>query len=92
MIILTLGGEGKTLVIFFFLKKRLTYTVVKKKIRRICPAIYLAEVEIFSAFIQIFSRCSIEPTSEGMPDIVGAKNAGLTIWPLPYKVKFTERV
>ncbi|GAA5812331.1 hypothetical protein MFLAVUS_005782 [Mucor flavus] len=60
--------------------------------RRICPAIYLAEVEIFSAFIQIFSRCSIEPTSEGMPDIVGAKNAGLTIWPLPYKVKFTERV
>ncbi|KAG2229318.1 cytochrome P450 [Thamnidium elegans] len=60
--------------------------------RRICPAIYLAEVEIFSAFIQIFSRCFVEPTSEGMPDIVGAKNAGLTIWPLPYKVKFTERV
>lgn len=60
--------------------------------RRICPAIYLAEIEIFQAFIQLFSRCIVEPTENaGMPDIVGAENAGLTISPIPYKVKFTKR-
>lgn len=56
-----------------------------------CPAVYMAEVEIFSAFIQIFSRCSVEPTAGGMPDIEGAENAGLTILPHAYKVKFVRR-
>ncbi|KAG2196313.1 hypothetical protein INT47_009308 [Mucor saturninus] len=59
--------------------------------RRICPAIYLAEIEIFQAFTQLFSRCFVEPTDAGMPDIVGAENAGLTILPIPYKVKFIKR-
>lgn len=59
--------------------------------RRICPAIYLAEIEIFQAFTQLFSRCFVEPTDAGMPDIVGAENAGLTLLPIPYKVKFIKR-
>lgn len=56
-----------------------------------CPAIYLAENEIFSAFVQIYSKCFIEPTSDGFPDIDNAKNTGLTISPVRYKVKFTKR-
>ncbi|KAI9487029.1 MAG: cytochrome P450 [Benjaminiella poitrasii] len=60
--------------------------------RRICPGIYLAEVEIFFGFIQVFSKCFIEPIDElQMPDLTGAENAGLAIPPLPYKVKFTRR-
>ncbi|RCI06239.1 cytochrome P450 2 sub U member 1 [Rhizopus stolonifer] len=59
--------------------------------RRICPGIYLAEVEIFAAFIQLFARCYIEPSDQGLPDLEGATNAGLTLLPLPYKLKFVKR-
>ncbi|GAA5808621.1 hypothetical protein MFLAVUS_002013 [Mucor flavus] len=59
--------------------------------RRICPAIYLAETEIFSAFVQIYSRCIIEPTSDGFPDIDGARVGSLTVAPVHFKVKFTKR-
>lgn len=59
--------------------------------RRICPAIYLAETELFAAFIQIFSRCRIEPTSDGMPDIEGAVSGTLTLMANRYKVKFIKR-
>ncbi|KAG2230638.1 cytochrome P450 [Thamnidium elegans] len=59
--------------------------------RRICPGISLAEAEIFAGFVSILSRCSIVPTDKGMPDINGAINCGLTVLPLPFKVKFVER-
>ncbi|KAI8090417.1 cytochrome P450 [Thamnidium elegans] len=59
--------------------------------RRMCPAIYLAETEIFSAFVQIYSRCFIEPTSDGFPDIDDARVGSLTIAPVNFKVKFTKR-
>ncbi|GAA5798502.1 hypothetical protein HPULCUR_003906 [Helicostylum pulchrum] len=59
--------------------------------RRICPAISLAETEIFAAFVQIFSRCSVEPADDGLPDIESAVNSGLTTAPVRYKVKFIKR-
>ncbi|KAL9552676.1 hypothetical protein PS6_004353 [Mucor atramentarius] len=60
--------------------------------RRICPGIYLAEVEIFFAFVQVFARCFIEPAVPGeYPNIEGGRDAGLTVLPLAYNVKFTRR-
>ncbi|KAF1806535.1 cytochrome P450 [Mucor lusitanicus] len=60
--------------------------------RRICPGIYLAEVEIFYAFVQVFAKCFIEPVIPGdYPNIDDAKNAGLTVLPKDYQVKFTKR-
>lgn len=59
--------------------------------RRLCPAVYLAEVEIFNVFIQTYARCFLEPADDGMPDIIGAKNAGLTLLPLPFHCKFVRR-
>ncbi|KAG2214325.1 hypothetical protein INT47_000881 [Mucor saturninus] len=58
--------------------------------RRICPGIHIADVEMFSAFVQIYSKCLIEPYDR-MPDIEGAVNAGLVLAPHPFKVKFTKR-
>ncbi|GAA5798379.1 hypothetical protein HPULCUR_003781 [Helicostylum pulchrum] len=59
--------------------------------RRICPGINLAEAELFAGFVGILSRCSIIPTDEGMPDADGFIHCGLTMLPLPFKVKFVER-
>ncbi|KAK4514192.1 uncharacterized protein ATC70_001779 [Mucor velutinosus] len=61
--------------------------------RRLCIGIYLAEVELFNAFIQVFARCKIEPISKDeYPDISTAReNAGLNILPPSYKVKFIKR-
>ncbi|KAI9274024.1 cytochrome P450 [Helicostylum pulchrum] len=59
--------------------------------RRICPGIYLAETEIFLAFVQMFARCYIEPSTDGLPDIDSAVNLGLTAAPVSYKVKFVKR-
>ncbi|EPB82552.1 hypothetical protein HMPREF1544_10714 [Mucor circinelloides 1006PhL] len=60
--------------------------------RRICPGIYLAEVEIFFAFVQVFARCFIEPAVPGeYPNLEGGRDAGLTVLPLAYNVKFTRR-
>ncbi|CAO3637352.1 unnamed protein product [Mucor hiemalis] len=58
--------------------------------RRVCPGIYLAECELFYAFMQVFSRATIEPAGK-MPDIDSSRNGGLTIPPLHYKVKFVKR-
>ncbi|KAI9355505.1 hypothetical protein BD770DRAFT_391109 [Pilaira anomala] len=46
---------------------------------------------MFLAFVQLFARCYIEPTSDGLPDIESAINAGLTTLPVSYKVKFIKR-
>ncbi|KAI8352157.1 cytochrome P450 [Choanephora cucurbitarum] len=59
--------------------------------RRICPGIYLAEAEIFFAVIQLLARANIEPADEGLPVLEGAVNAGLSLRPVPYKVKFVRR-
>ncbi|OAC99015.1 cytochrome P450 CYP5207 [Mucor lusitanicus CBS 277.49] len=61
--------------------------------RRLCPGTYLAEVELFNAFVQVFAKCKIEPISQDeYPDISNAReNSGLNILPPPYKVKFIKR-
>lgn len=59
-------------------------------VTRICPGIQLADAEMFSAFVQIFAKCFIEPMNS-VPDIKGAVNAGLVLTPHPFKVKFTKR-
>lgn len=80
-------GWGRYYSMTFFFKKKNTNIFFFLYIRRMCPAIYLAETEIFSAFVQIYSRCMIEPTSNGFPDIGGARVGSLTITP----VHFTKR-
>lgn len=59
--------------------------------RRICPGIYLAEAEMFIAFVEIFSRCFVEPTSDGPPNLNTERVSSLTILPVDYRVKFTKR-
>ncbi|KAI8367441.1 cytochrome P450 [Choanephora cucurbitarum] len=59
--------------------------------RRVCPGIYLAEAEIFSAFVQLLARASIEPSDEGLPDLNSTINGGLILQPLPHKLKFVRR-
>lgn len=60
--------------------------------RRICPAIYLAEVETFSTFVRMLSQSFIEPVSmDEMPDLDNALAAGVNLKPVPYKVKFIRR-
>ncbi|KAI7889067.1 cytochrome P450 [Mucor mucedo] len=60
--------------------------------RRVCPAIHMAEVEVFSAFIRIFAHCSVEPSSDGMPDIDHVQNIGINLLPRPYKVRLVKRM
>ncbi|KAI9274021.1 cytochrome P450 [Helicostylum pulchrum] len=59
--------------------------------RRICPAINFAEAEVFSAFIQVFSECYIEPASEIFPDLDSGVNLGIAVSPVSYKVKLIKR-
>lgn len=64
--------------------------------RRVCPGTYMAEAEILTAFIQVLSRCSIEPVidsdgKEHYPNINHSNNSGLSLTPSPYKIKFVER-
>ncbi|KAI8877873.1 cytochrome P450 [Backusella circina FSU 941] len=63
--------------------------------RRICPGIYLAEVEIFNAFVHIFSRSTIEPIYENgvplYPNMNDARSGGVTTLPLPFNVRVVER-
>lgn len=51
----------------------------------------MSEVETFIGFIELMSRCFIEPGEDGMPNIDTSENGGITILPSPYKVKFTKR-
>ncbi|KAI9265520.1 cytochrome P450 [Helicostylum pulchrum] len=60
--------------------------------RRVCPAIYLAETEMFMAFIAIFSTCYVEPNNNQMPNIHDKLSGALTICPKSYQVKFIKRV
>ena len=58
--------------------------------RRVCPGIYLAEVELFCAVVRLYAKARIEPF-DGLPDLEGCRNGGLTLNPLTYKVKFVKR-
>ncbi|KAI8982617.1 cytochrome P450 [Pilobolus umbonatus] len=58
--------------------------------RRICPGIYLAELEMYSAFTRLFSQCIIEAAGE-LPDLVKPALSNLISQPAPYKAKFTRR-
>ncbi|KAI8075991.1 cytochrome P450 [Halteromyces radiatus] len=65
--------------------------------RRICPGIYLAEVEMFHIFVRIFANASIAPPLDGdgkeVPiDMDAALDAGLVTLPQPYQVRFIPRV
>ncbi|KAG2237331.1 hypothetical protein INT48_009064 [Thamnidium elegans] len=60
--------------------------------RRICPGIALAEAQLFVVLVEIFSRCYVEPTTNGLPDIDSAVHGGLTARPVNYKVKFVQRI
>lgn len=51
----------------------------------------MAEVQLFIALVEIFSRCYVEPASDGFPDIDSEIHGGLTARPVNYKVKFVQR-
>ncbi|KAI8880335.1 cytochrome P450 [Backusella circina FSU 941] len=64
--------------------------------RRTCPGIHLANVQLFSIFITIFSRCTIEPTVGDNGDLVypdhkTGRCVGISTEILPYKVRFVPR-
>ncbi|KAI8879367.1 cytochrome P450, partial [Backusella circina FSU 941] len=64
--------------------------------RRLCPGIYLAEVEMFNSYISLFSKCTIEPVTDASscstyPDIIDEKNAGVIVAPIPYRVRVIRR-
>lgn len=64
--------------------------------RRTCPGIYMAEVELFTTFVQVISRCTLEPVrdkdgKELFPSIKNTVAAGLTLVPVPHKINFVER-
>ncbi|KAG1474830.1 hypothetical protein G6F56_000105 [Rhizopus delemar] len=64
--------------------------------RRICPGIYLAENEIFMIITRVLTKFSVEPalSSNGeklYPDLNDSVDTGITIYPVPYKVRLIER-
>ncbi|KAG2222956.1 hypothetical protein INT45_012934 [Circinella minor] len=64
--------------------------------RRVCPGIYLSEVEMFAALIQIFADYTIEPplNEKGQPvypDDNEAIDAGMVMTPIPYNVRVIKR-
>ncbi|KAI8982663.1 cytochrome P450 [Pilobolus umbonatus] len=59
--------------------------------RRICPGIYLAELELYSAVTTLFSKCTIE-AAETLPSLEKDLTSNLVCQPAPYKVKFVRRV
>ncbi|KAI7852765.1 cytochrome P450 [Circinella umbellata] len=64
--------------------------------RRVCPGIYLSEVELFSTLIQIFANYTLEPplNEKGQavyPDDNEAIDAGIVMTPTPYSVRVVKR-
>ncbi|KAI8075986.1 cytochrome P450 [Halteromyces radiatus] len=64
--------------------------------RRICPGIYLAEVEIFHIFVRIFANASIAAPLDGggkeVPiDMDAILDTGVSYLPQPYQVRFIPR-
>lgn len=46
---------------------------------------------MFMAFVEIFSRCYVEPFDNKMPNIHDKLSGALTVFPKSYQVKFIER-
>lgn len=84
----TLDGEGE---FASYLISQILIVTLNIYTRRTCPGSYLAEAEMFSAFVHILAQCTIEPPVDGMPDIDGAVNSGLHFLPLPCKLRFIKR-
>ncbi|KAI7864178.1 cytochrome P450 [Spinellus fusiger] len=64
--------------------------------RRICPGIYLVEMELFYIYVNLWSRCTVEPMldSNNNPiyaDCTTSISYGLTLRPIPYELRFVER-
>ncbi|KAI9262141.1 cytochrome P450 [Phascolomyces articulosus] len=64
--------------------------------RRVCPGIYLSEVEMFAALIQIFASYSVEPplNEKGepvYPDDTKAVDSGIVVTPAQYNVRIVKR-
>ncbi|KAI7852761.1 cytochrome P450 [Circinella umbellata] len=64
--------------------------------RRLCPGTHLAEVEMFNAFVSVFSKCTIEPTLNAQgepeyPNIDDVKVGGVVVTPVEHQVRFVPR-
>ncbi|KAI9245376.1 cytochrome P450 [Phascolomyces articulosus] len=64
--------------------------------RRICPGIYLAEVEVFMVLVRLFSKVTIEARMNTRdcpeyPDLDDERNNGVTIMPVSPRLRFVER-
>ncbi|KAI7871825.1 cytochrome P450 [Spinellus fusiger] len=64
--------------------------------RRICPGIYLAEMEMFLTYINLWARSTVEPALDSngnfvYSDIENFVDCGIVMHPKPYKVRFVER-
>ncbi|KAI9282633.1 cytochrome P450 [Sporodiniella umbellata] len=64
--------------------------------RRMCPATYLAECEVFCWMILLLAKYTIEPTIEltgkkVYPNIDDHIDTGTVILPVPFKVRYVER-
>ncbi|KAI7864553.1 cytochrome P450 [Spinellus fusiger] len=64
--------------------------------RRICPGISLVEAELFYIYVNLWSRCTIEPMldSNNNPvytDYTTSINHGSTFRPMPHELRFVER-
>ncbi|KAI9491715.1 cytochrome P450 [Zychaea mexicana] len=64
--------------------------------RRICPGIHLAEVQMYNVMVRVIARSVIAPVldSKGspvLPDLNGARDAGLVLQPPTDDVRFLER-
>ncbi|KAI7868411.1 cytochrome P450 [Spinellus fusiger] len=64
--------------------------------RRICPGIYLAEMEMFLTYINLWARSTVEPALDSngnflYGDIESFVDRGLVMHPKPYKARFVER-
>ncbi|CEG72390.1 hypothetical protein RMATCC62417_07956 [Rhizopus microsporus] len=64
--------------------------------RRICPGIYMAEGEMFYTITKLISRCIIKPelssTGEELyPDLQCGINTGISITPVPFKIRLIKR-
>ncbi|KAI8986528.1 cytochrome P450 [Pilobolus umbonatus] len=57
--------------------------------RRICPGIQLADIEIYNAFVRVYSTCIVEPDGK-FPSLVDLDKSN-QFAPERYKIKFTKR-
>ncbi|KAI7886235.1 cytochrome P450 [Lichtheimia hyalospora FSU 10163] len=64
--------------------------------RRVCPGIYLSEVEMFVTMVRLLAKYTIEPSLDEngkpvYPDINSRVSGGFIVLPQSYKVRFIPR-